>query len=55
VPTPEPTDAPLPTPSRTNTPGPTSGSDVLIPIVAAIVLLGGLGLYLLRGRGARRA
>ncbi len=55
VPTPEPTDAPLPTPSPTNNPGPTSGSDVLIPIVAGIVLLGGLGLFLLRGRGGRRA
>ena len=53
-PTPEPTDVPLPSPSASPDPAPTSASDVLFPILAALVILGGLALYLLRGRRARR-
>lgn len=49
-PTAEPTDVPLPSPSASPAPAPASGSDVLIPIVAAVALVGGLGLFLLRGR-----
>jgi methionine-rich copper-binding protein CopC len=49
-PTAEPTEIPLPSPSASPGPAPTSGSDLLIPIVAAVVLVGGLGLFLLRGR-----
>jgi hypothetical protein len=52
-PTPEPTDAPLPSPAGPADPVATSGTDVLIPIVALLVVLGGLGLFLLRGRRAR--
>ncbi len=41
--------APTPSPSAAGTPA-ASTSDVLIPIVAAIVLIGVLGAWLLRGR-----
>ncbi len=52
-PTPEPTDAPLPSPSGPADPVASSGTDVLFPIIALLVVLGGLGLFLLRGRRAR--
>lgn len=47
-----PTPAPTPTPSAGGS-GSGTGSDVVIPIAAAVVILGGFGLFLLRrGRGA---
>lgn len=54
APSPSPTPEPTPSPSPTLSPAPTdptaAGGDVLIPIVAAVVLLGVLGAYLLRRR-----
>jgi methionine-rich copper-binding protein CopC len=47
-PTPEPTEVPLP--SAAPSPAPTSGSDVLIPIAAAVLVVGGLAAYILRNR-----
>lgn len=48
--TPSPVASPSPSPSAA--PGPTSasGGDVIVPIVAAVVLVGILGAWLLRGR-----
>lgn len=53
----DPSDVPLPSPSADPDPasGAGAGGDIVIPIVAALVVLGGLGLFLLRGRGGRRA
>ncbi len=53
APSAEPTDAPLPSPSAAAAPAPASGSDVVIPIVAAVLVVGGLGMWLLRGRRSR--
>ena len=51
APTPSPEPSPTPVPSAEPS-EPTAGtSDVLIPILAAVVILGALGAYLLRRRG----
>ena len=50
TPTPEATPSPSPTPSPEPTDPTAAGGDVLIPIVAAVVLLGVLGAYLVRRR-----
>ncbi len=61
TPTPRPSASPTPTPSPTPSPSPSpapsadgpvsaSGGDVLLPIVAAVVIVGILGAVLLRGR-----
>ena len=44
--------APSPSPSG-DTGTPTSASDAVIPVIAALVILGALGLWLLRGRSRR--
>ncbi len=51
-PSPEPSASPSPSPSASPPPGPAnaSGGDVLLPIIAAIVVIGILGAMLLRGR-----
>jgi copper resistance protein C len=51
-PTPAPSASPSPSPSPSAAPGPAgaSGGDVLVPIVAAVVVVGILGAMLLRGR-----
>lgn len=51
--TPDPTERPLPSPSAAPGPSPATGSDVLVPIVAAVLVVGGLGAFLLRGRRSR--
>lgn len=43
-----PTPAPSPSPSAETTPASSSGTDVLIPIIVALVLVGGIGAYLVR-------
>jgi copper resistance protein C len=57
--TPAPTPPPTPTPAATTSPAPspsgsgqpaTSTSDLLLPIIVAVILVGGLGYWLLRGR-----
>ena len=66
TPTATPSDGPSATPSAARTPGPSptpvptpapsdsgaTGGDVVVPIIAAVVILGGLGVYLLRRRSA---
>jgi copper resistance protein C len=49
---PSPTAAPTvaPSPSGDSTPTSSSASDLLIPIVVAVILIAGLGYWLLRGR-----
>jgi methionine-rich copper-binding protein CopC len=49
---PSPSASPSPSPSPSATPGPTSasGGEVIVPIVAAVVVVGILGAMLLRGR-----
>ncbi|HVL54541.1 MAG TPA: copper resistance protein CopC [Vitreimonas sp.] len=48
-----PTEVPLPSPAPDDAPA--SDADVVIPIVAALLVLAGLGLWLLRGRRRGRA
>jgi methionine-rich copper-binding protein CopC len=50
--TPSPSAAPAasPSPSANGQPASSSTADVLIPIIAAVVVIGGLGYWLLRGR-----
>ncbi|HET9345031.1 MAG TPA: copper resistance CopC family protein [Candidatus Limnocylindrales bacterium] len=50
APTPAPTPSPSPAPSADTTPTGTSATDILIPIVAAVVLIAGFGYWLLRRR-----
>ena len=45
---PAPSATPAPSPSADTTPASSSGTDVLIPIIVALVLVGGIGAYLLR-------
>ena len=47
-PAPAPSPTPAPSPSADTTAASSSGTDVILPIVAALVLVGGIGAYVLR-------
>jgi methionine-rich copper-binding protein CopC len=49
-PAPSPSASPLPSPSASTGPASASGGDVLLPILAALLVVGVLGAVLLRGR-----